>query len=81
MKYNRNGSYQTSLIKYEAVIVYYSLLSAVTKISCISLQKMASFCIATRDDPAETVPSAMDFHYRFVQLWNLPLNHGPKVLL
>lgn len=45
------------------------------------LAKMASFCIATTDSPALTVPCAMDFHHRFVQLWDLPLNHGPKVLL
>lgn len=32
-------------------------------------------------NPALTVPCAVDFHYRFVQLWDLPLNHGPKILL
>lgn len=42
---------------------------------------MAYFFTATKDNPALTIPDAMDFHYRFVQLWDLPLNHGSKVVL
>lgn len=80
--FSSSGIQQTSLTKYEVGIVYYGLVLVASKTAFLPCEngifwgsKMAT------DNPAVTVPCAVDFHYRFVQLWDLPLNHGPKVLL
>lgn len=75
------GSQQISLISNRLGSVYSGLVLAASKTPFLPCKKMAYFCIATTDNPALTIPCAVDFHYGFVQLWDLPLNHGPKVLL
>lgn len=75
-----SGSQQISLIS-NGVGSIIQLGFSCQENSLSFLQKLPYFCTATADDPALTIPYARDFHYRFVQLWDLPLNHGPKVLL